>query len=71
MTTRYRSLFVSEFLGNRRGLRVDQYIGPWASIGVHVHPWPLNRAHIDFHIGWWLICFGFHWMTREGRGVTP
>ena len=32
--------------------------GPWFSLGVHVHPWPLAEAHIDLHILWWVITVG-------------
>ncbi len=47
--------------GHRRGIRIDQFAGPWVSIGIHIHGWPLAEAHLTFHLGWWLVTIGRHY----------
>ena len=56
-------------LGSRFGIRLDQYAGPWISLGVHLHIWPFSEAHIDLHIGWWLLTIGRHYGEYD-RGHT-
>lgn len=48
-------------LGRQYGLRIDQSPGPWLSFGIHVRARPLRLAHVDLHIGWWLITIGRHY----------
>ncbi len=47
--------------GRRRGIRLDQFAGPWLSLGVHVHAWPAKESHLSLHLGWWLVTIGRHW----------
>lgn len=56
--TRSKRIFVR---GQQHGVRIDQFIGPFASLGVHIHVWPPSRAHVDLHLGWWLITIGRHY----------
>lgn len=53
-----RRIFV---VGKRHGIRIDQMVGAFASLGGHVHFWPPRDIHIDFHIGWWLVTIGRHY----------
>lgn len=48
-------------LGQRFGVRVAEYVGPWASLGVHVHAWPPANAQIVLHVGWWVVVIGRHY----------
>jgi hypothetical protein len=41
--------------GRRWRVRVDQCVGPWLSLGLHVD---LGTPLIDLHVGWWLISAG-------------
>ena len=47
--------------GHRYGLRIDYFLGPWISLGMHVHFWPIKESHIDLHLGWLLITIGRHY----------
>jgi hypothetical protein len=46
--------------GRKYGVRLDYYPGPWVSLGVHVHVWPLKQAHIDLHLPQVIVSFGRH-----------
>jgi len=50
----------------RHGVRVTQAVGPWVSLGCHVHLWPLGDAHVDLHLGWWLITVGRTYGSNGG-----
>lgn len=52
-------------IGQRYGMRVDSSPGWWVALGGHVHIWPLREAHLDLHIGWWLITIGRHYAGRS------
>ena len=56
--SRSRRIFV---WGRQHGVRIDQTIGPYASLGGHIHFWPPREAHIDFHLIWWLVTIGRHY----------
>ena len=47
-------------IGESRGLRISQFIGSRVSIGIHIHVWPPKEAHVDLHLGWWLVTIGHH-----------
>ncbi len=32
--------------------------GPWLSLGLHVHVWPLRQSHVDLHFLWWVLSVG-------------
>ena len=42
----------------KRMFVVATVAGPWASLGLHVHVWPLRSSHIDLHLLWWILTIG-------------
>jgi hypothetical protein len=58
-----RRLWVAD-PGRHWGIRLDQHIGPWISLGLHID---LGSPLVDLHIGWWLVSIGR--IYRGGRLV--
>ena len=56
-------------IGQRYGVRVDSSPGWWIAAGIHIHIWPLHEAHLDLHIGWWLVTIGRHYAGSK-KGET-
>lgn len=48
-------------IGRQYGVRGNSFIGPWMSLGVHIHLWPPRDAHLDLHMLWWLVIIGRHY----------
>ena len=49
------------FLGNDWGLAIDTFVGPWLSLGLHIHLWPPKDAHLTLHFLWFMITLGRHY----------